>query len=74
MAKAADIKTQFEILLAGGTDTAAIQVSRAGVKVAALSVPCRYVHTGVEMLDLDGRRGVCRPDGGMADRGDRDNG
>lgn len=52
VAKAADIKTQFEILLAGGTDTAAIQVSRAGVKVAALSVPCRYVHTGVEMLDL----------------------
>ncbi len=51
-AKAADSKTQFEILLAGGTDTAAIQVSRAGVKVAALSVPCRYVHTGVEMLDL----------------------
>ena len=52
VAKAADIKTQFEILLAGGTDTAIIQVSRAGVKVAALSVPCRYVHTGVEMLDL----------------------
>ena len=22
------------------------------MKVAALSVPCRYVHTGVEMLDL----------------------
>lgn len=51
-AKESGIKTQFEILLAGGTDTAAIQISGAGVKVAALSVPCRYVHTGVEMIDL----------------------
>lgn len=52
VAKDSGIRTQFEILLAGGTDTAAIQISGAGVKVAALSVPCRYVHTGVEMIDL----------------------
>lgn len=51
-ARQAGIKTQYEILLAGGTDTAAIQVSGAGVKVAALSVPCRYVHSGVELIDL----------------------
>ncbi len=52
IAKAADIKSQFEILVAGGTDTAVIQLSRAGVKVAALSIPCRYVHSGVELIDL----------------------
>ena len=52
VAKEKDIKHQLEILPFGGTDTAAIQVSGAGVKVAALSVPTRYIHTGVEMLDL----------------------
>ncbi len=50
-AKANDIKHQFEILLSGGTDTAAMQTSGAGARVAALSVPTRYIHTGVEMLD-----------------------
>ena len=52
VAKANDIRHQFEILVAGGTDTAAIQMSGAGVRAAALSVPTRYVHSGVEMLDL----------------------
>ena len=52
MAKEKDIKHQMEILPFGGTDTAAIQVSGAGVKVAALSIPTRYLHSGVEMLDL----------------------
>ena len=52
VAKEKDIKHQFEILPFGGTDTAAIQISGAGVKVAALSIPTRYIHSGVEMLDL----------------------
>ena len=52
VAKEKDIKHQLEILPFGGTDTAAIQVSGAGVKVAALSIPTRYIHSGVEMLDL----------------------
>ena len=36
-----------------GTDARAIQVSRDGVPAALLSVPLRYMHTSVEMLDLD---------------------
>ncbi len=51
VAKANDIKHQFEILLAGGTDTAAMQTAGAGVRAAALSIPTRYIHSGVEMLD-----------------------
>ncbi len=51
IAKARDIKYQFEILLYGGTDTAAMQTSGAGARVAALSIPTRYIHSGVEMLD-----------------------
>lgn len=36
----------------GGTDTAAIQLSRAGVATALLSIPNRYMHSAVEMCDL----------------------
>ena len=53
VAKENDIKHQFEILAAGGTDTSAMQMSGAGVKAAALSIPTRYIHSGVEMLDLN---------------------
>lgn len=52
VAKEAGVKHQFEILAAGGTDTSSMQMSGAGVRVAALSVPTRYIHSGVEMLDL----------------------
>ena len=53
VAKECDIKHQFEILAAGGTDTAAMQMSGSGVRAAALSIPTRYIHSGVEMLDLN---------------------
>lgn len=36
----------------GGTDTANIQISGKGVKTALLSIPCRYMHTPVEVCDL----------------------
>ena len=52
VAKENDIKHQFEILPFGGTDTAAMQVSGAGVKAAALSIPTRYIHSGVECCDM----------------------
>jgi endoglucanase len=36
-----------------GTDAAAIQVSRAGVATALISIPNRYMHTPVEMVSWD---------------------
>ena len=36
----------------GGTDTAAIQLTRAGVATALISIPNRYMHSQVEMCDL----------------------
>ena len=36
----------------GGTDTSGIQISGKGVKTALLSIPCRYMHTPVEVCDL----------------------
>ena len=51
VAKANDIKHQFEILHSGGTDTAAMQAAGAGVRAGAISIPTRYGHSGVEMID-----------------------
>ena len=45
------IPYQREILLAGGTDAAAMQRSRAGVPAGCLSIPTRFVHTPSETVD-----------------------
>jgi endoglucanase len=44
---------QLEILEAGTTDARAIQVTRAGVPVSCLSIPCRYIHSPSEMVDYN---------------------
>lgn len=51
-AAAARIPVQREVLEYGTTDAMAIQVSRAGVAAGCLSIPCRYVHSPSEMVDL----------------------
>lgn len=42
---------QLEVLVSGGTDAGAIQLTRQGVPSGVLSIPCRYVHTPSEMVD-----------------------
>lgn len=54
IAKKYDIKAQDEVLQKGGTDTAMIQ--RSGTKgaiVGGVSIPCRYLHTHVELSNKD---------------------
>ncbi|MCF6278538.1 MAG: M42 family metallopeptidase [Anaerolineales bacterium] len=46
------IPYQREVATMGGTDARAIQLTRAGVPAATLSIPCRYVHTPSEMIAL----------------------
>lgn len=48
----AGVKTQREVLPFGGTDASAIQLTRGGVRVGTLSIPCRYVHSACEVVDL----------------------
>ncbi|MCX7795478.1 MAG: M42 family metallopeptidase [bacterium] len=48
-----NIPYQIEILIFGGTDAAAIQRTSAGIPSGTLSIPCRYVHSPHEMIDLD---------------------
>ena len=52
VAKANKIKYQHEILLYGGTDTSSMQAARGGCLAAALSIPSRYIHSGVEVIDM----------------------
>lgn len=51
-AEQAGLPYQLEILEGGSTDARAIQLSRAGVPAGCLSIPCRYVHSPSEMVDL----------------------
>ena len=44
----------------GGTDTATMQLTRAGVATALVSIPNRYMHTPVEMCDLRDAYGAVR--------------
>lgn len=47
------IKYQYEVLLAGGTDTSAMQIAGSGSHACCISLPTRYVHTPVETIDAD---------------------
>ena len=46
------IAHQREVLPYGGTDAGAIQKSRGGVATGAISIPCRYIHSEAETVDL----------------------
>ena len=53
------IKTQLEILPAGGTDTAAIQRMNPGGSIAgAVSIPTRHIHQVIEMVHKKDVRGA----------------
>jgi endoglucanase len=51
-ATASRIPYQLEVLEHGTTDATAIQISRCGVPAGCLSIPCRYVHSPSEMVEL----------------------
>jgi tetrahedral aminopeptidase len=48
-----NIAHQTEVMLGGGTDAGAMQLSRSGVAAVTISVPVRYVHTANEMALID---------------------
>lgn len=51
-AEADGIPYQREMLTLGTTDAHAIQTAHAGVPSGAISIPCRFVHTTSETVDL----------------------
>ncbi len=52
VAQADKIKYQFEILTGGGTDTSSMQQTGAGAIAGCISIPTRYIHSPVELIDL----------------------
>ena len=59
-AQAAGVSVQREVLAFGGTDGGAIQLSRAGVPTGTLSIPCRYVHSANEVIDMRDMEGALK--------------
>jgi endoglucanase len=53
VAETNNIPYQLEVLERGGTDAGAIHLTREGIPSGGLSIPCRYIHTPVEMVDLN---------------------
>ncbi len=56
LAEERKIKYQYEVLTAGGTDTSSMQTAGAGSYAGCISVPGRYIHSPVEVInskDLD---------------------
>jgi endoglucanase len=51
-AKDAGIPYQLEVLEAGSTDARSIQIANAGSAAGCISIPCRYVHSPSETLDV----------------------
>jgi endoglucanase len=58
-AEANHIPYQREVLERGSTDAEAIQLTRSGVPAGCISIPCRYIHSPSEMVDVsDGKNAV----------------
>ena len=52
-AKKNQITCQMEVLDVGSTDARTMQIARSGMLAGALSIPCRYVHSPSELVDMD---------------------
>ena len=51
LAEEKGIRYQRDVIRAGGTDAGAIHLNGVGVRTGGISIPCRYVHSPVEMVD-----------------------
>lgn len=47
------IPYQMEVLDIGSTDARTMQINRSGMPTGAISIPCRYVHSPSEVIDMD---------------------
>ena len=52
LAQQGNIPYQLDVLTRGGTDAGAICQTKSGVITSGISIPCRYVHTPTEMVEM----------------------
>ncbi len=57
-AKKHDIMIQIEVGDGGNTDASAINIERGGIPSVPVSVPARYIHSPVEVIDLKDLQGA----------------
>ena len=48
-----NIPYQLEVAEGGTTDATAIQLTKAGIPSGVVSIPARYIHSPVEVVDLN---------------------
>jgi len=53
VAKKEKIKYQLEVSEGGTTDAAVIHITKEGIPSAVISVPTRYMHSGVEVISIE---------------------
>ena len=51
LALSSKIPFQRDVITGGGTDAGSIHLTRAGVVTGGISIPCRYIHSPVEMVE-----------------------
>ena len=56
LARENNVKFQNEMLSKGGTDTSSMQIARRGCMAGAISIPCGFIHTCNEMIDINDAR------------------
>lgn len=57
------IPVQTKTAIAGGNDAGAIQTASGGTRVLAISLPCRYIHSGASVVkksDIDATRNLLK--------------
>ena len=51
LAVSSKIPCQRDVITGGGTDAGSIHLTREGVRTGGISIPCRYIHSPVEMVE-----------------------
>ncbi|NHJ41184.1 MAG: M42 family metallopeptidase [Asgard group archaeon] len=59
LAKKNNIPWQYKKSITGGTDAGRIAISRSGIPSAVVSVPCRYIHSPISLLDTKDLEHAC---------------
>ena len=60
LALSSKIPFQRDVITGGGTDAGSIHLTRAGVVTGGISIPCRYIHSPVEMVEKSDVAAVAR--------------
>ncbi|NHK30279.1 MAG: M42 family metallopeptidase [Asgard group archaeon] len=59
LAKDNNIPWQYKKPISGGTDAGRIALVRSGIPCAVVSVPCRYIHSPISLLDIKDIERTC---------------